>query len=116
MSGYNQATVVGYLGGDPESKQVGVTTCARFQIATSRKYTTKKNGKDEEVEETEWHSIQVWGVLADNCVRYLHKGRQALVVGRLKTEKWQSKEGHDKQRTIIIADTVQFLGPAAGGR
>ena len=107
MSGVNKVILVGNLGRDPESREVGDSTVCNFSIATTRAY-KKKDG--EKVEETEWHRIAVWGPQAKACAQYLTKGRQVYVEGRLQTRKYEDKEGVTKYATDIVAETVQFLG------
>lgn len=106
MSGVNKAILIGRLGKDPETKDVGDSTVCKFSLATSRKY--KKNDGTE-VEETEWHRIVCWGGLAKVCGRFLEKGRECYVEGRLHYDKYE-KDGVTKYTTDIVADTVQFLG------
>jgi single-strand DNA-binding protein len=73
----------------------------------------RKGADGEWTETTEWHRVVTFGKTAENCNQYLKKGRQAFVEGRLRTNKWQDKEGNDRYTTEIIAQTVQFIG---GGR
>lgn len=105
--------LVGNLGRDPESREVGDSTVCNFSIATTRAY-KKKDG--EKVEETEWHRIAVWGPQAKACQQYLTKGRQVYVEGRLQTRKYEDKEGVTKYATDIVAETVQFLGGKGGDK
>ena len=111
MSGVNKAIVLGFLGRDPEMRylQSGQPVC-RLNIATSRRFTNKSN---EQIEETEWHRVSVWGKQAEHCNNYLSKGRQVYVEGRLRTSKYE-KDGADHYTTEIVADTVQFIGGGSG--
>jgi single-strand DNA-binding protein len=103
MASVNKAIVVGNLGADPETRQVGSdNTVCNFRVATTSKY------KGEE--HTEWHSVVAWGKTAEVCGEYLKKGSSVYVEGRLQTRKWQDKEGNDKYTTEIVAQGVQFLG------
>lgn len=113
MSGVNKAIILGHLGRDPELKylQSGQPVC-NLNIATSRKYTNKQN---EQVEETEWHRVTVWGKQAEHCNNFLTKGRQVYVEGRLETRSYD-KDGQKHYTTSIVADTVQFIGGAPGER
>jgi len=113
MSGVNKAIILGHLGRDPEMSylQSGAAVC-KLNIATSRKYT---NRKDEQVEETEWHRVTVWGKQAEHCNNYLTKGRQVYVEGRLRTSSYD-KDGQKHYTTEIVADEVQFIGGAPGGQ
>lgn len=108
MSGVNKVIIVGRLGQDPEMKAVGQgATVTRLNVATSE--TWVKDGQKQE--KTEWHRIVVWGKLAEICGKYLAKGRQVYVEGRLQTRSWEDN-GQKKYSTEIVANTVQFLGSA----
>jgi single-strand DNA-binding protein len=107
MAGVNKVIIVGRLGADPETKQVGNGgTVARLSVATSENWVDKEGQKQER---TEWHRIVVWGKLAEICGRHLAKGRQVYVEGRLQTRSWEDN-GQKKYSTEIVANTVQFLG------
>ncbi len=107
MAGVNKVIIVGRLGADPETKQVGNGgTVARLSVATSENWVDKEGQKQER---TEWHRIVVWGKLAEICGRHLGKGRQVYVEGRLQTRSWEDN-GQKKYSTEIVANTVQFLG------
>src|SRR5262245_40862373 len=82
-------------------------------MATSRNWTGQDGQRQEK---TEWHSIVAWGKLADICERYLTKGKQVYVEGRLETRNWQDKEGQTRYKTEIICETMQMLGRAGGER
>ncbi len=109
MSGVNKVILIGRLGQDPETKTVtGGQSVCQFSIATSENWMGKDGQKQER---TEWHRIVVWGKLADICQRYLSKGREAFVEGRLQTRSWEdTATGTKKYATEIIATNVQFLG------
>ena len=108
MSGINKVILIGRLGADPELKTVtGGNNVARLSVATSENWTDREGQKQER---TEWHRIVVWGKLAELCGKYLVKGRQVYVEGRLQTRSWEDKEGSKKYTTEIVANTVQFLG------
>ncbi len=108
MSGVNKVIVVGRLGADPEVKTVtGGQNVARLSVATSENWTDKQGQKQER---TEWHRIVVWGKLAELCGKYLSKGRQVYIEGRLQTRSWEDPQGQKKYTTEIVANTVQFLG------
>ncbi len=107
MAGVNKVIIVGRLGADPETKQVGNGgTVARLSVATSENWVDKEGQKQER---TEWHRIVVWGKLAEICGRHLSKGRQVYVEGRLQTRSWEDN-GTKKYSTEVVANTVQFLG------
>jgi single-strand DNA-binding protein len=112
MAGINKVILVGNLGKDPEIRHTpNGQAVANFSIATSESWTDKNGQKQER---TEWHRIVVWGKLAELCGKYLSKGRQCFVEGKLQTRSWDDKDGQKKYTTEIIASTVQFLGGAAG--
>src|SRR4051812_24088333 len=111
MSGVNKVIVIGRLGNDPEVKTIsGGNTVARLSVATSENWTGKDGQKQER---TEWHRVVVWGKLAELCGKYLSKGRQVYVEGRLQTRSWEDPQGQKKYSTEIVANTVQFLGSGA---
>lgn len=113
MSGVNKVILVGNLGRDPELRytQNGKPVC-QLNVATTRQW-----GKgDDRKEETEWHRVTVWDKAAEACNKFLEKGRQVYVEGRLQTRKYEDKEGVTKYATDIIAETVQFLGGKGGGK
>jgi single-strand DNA-binding protein len=113
MSGVNKVIVIGRLGADPEVKTVsGGQTVARLSVATSENWTDKQGQKQER---TEWHRIVVWGKLAELCGKYLNKGRQVYVEGRLQTRSWEDQQGQKRYTTEIVANTVQFLGGQGTG-
>lgn len=108
MSGVNKVIVIGRLGSDPEVKTISTgNTVARLSVATSDQWTDKEGQKQER---TEWHRVVVWGKLAELCGKYLSKGRQVYLEGRLQTRSWEDQQGVKKYTTEIIAQTVQFLG------
>jgi len=106
MSGVNKAIIVGRLGADPAAKQVGQQTVVNMSVATTE--TWMKEGQKQE--KTEWHRIVVWGKIADFCAKYLHKGSQVYVEGRIETRSWEDSQGQKKYTTEIIAQMVQGLG------
>lgn len=114
MAGINKVILVGNLGKDPEVRQIAPSqTVCQFRIATSESWVDKAGQKQER---TEWHSIVVWGKMAEICGKYLAKGRQVYVEGRLQTRSWEDQQGQKRYTTEIIANTVQFLGGMAGER
>ncbi len=107
MSGLNKTMLIGRLGADPEVKDIGGgKMVARLSVATSEAWGQGDNRQ----ERTEWHRIVVWGKLAELCGKYLTKGRQVFVEGRIQTRKWENKDGQTQYTTEIVAQTVQFLG------
>ena len=72
------------------------------------------SGDGQKMEHTEWHSIVVWGKLADICEKYLQKGKQVFIEGRIETRNWQDKEGQTKYKTEIICENLTLLGRPGG--
>jgi single-strand DNA-binding protein len=108
MSSVNKVIIVGNLGRDPEVRYTSNgNSIVGLAVATSRSYVSKQN--NERIEETEWHRISVFGKQAEACEKYLRKGRQVYIEGRLKTSSYE-KDGEKRYSTEIIADVVQFLG------
>lgn len=103
----NKAMLIGNLGGDPELRYTqGGQAVASFSIATNEKWTDKSGNPQER---TEWHKITVWGRNAENCGKYLSKGRQVYIEGQIQTNEWKDKEGNKRYTTEINAKVVQFL-------
>jgi len=104
----NKAILIGNLGRDPEiSYTPGGTAVAKFNIATSEKWKDKNTGEMQE--RTEWHRITAFGRLAEICEKYLSKGRQVCIEGRIQTSSWE-KDGIKRYTTGIIASTMKMLG------
>src|SRR3954452_18577365 len=113
MASVNKVIVVGNLGRDPETRYMpDGAAITNASIATSYNWTDKASG--EKKEETEWHRIVFRGRLAEIAGEYLKKGSQIYVEGRLRTRKWQDKEGQDRYPPEIGADSRQMLGSRAG--
>ena len=114
MASVNKVILVGNLGRDPETRYAtsGSAIC-NITVATSRQWKDKTSG--EKKEETEWHRVVFYDRLAEIAGEYLKKGRPVYVEGRLKTRKWQDKEGQDRYTTEIVAEEMQLLGSREGG-
>jgi single-strand DNA-binding protein len=112
--GVNKVILVGNLGADPETRSMpSGTTVTNIRIATSESWKDKASGAQQE--RTEWHSVALFGRLGEVAAEYLRKGSQVFVEGKLRTRKWQDKQGNDRFTTEIIADNMQMLGGRAGG-
>ena len=110
MAGVNKVILVGNLGSDPEVRSTtGGQRVANFRMATSRQWTGQDGQRQEK---TEWHSVVAWGKLADIVERYLTKGKQVYVEGRLETRSWQDKENQTRYKTEIVCEQMQMLGRA----
>lgn len=108
----NKVFVIGNLGHDPEVRftQNGKAV-ARFSVAATEKW----NEDGQPKERTEWFNVVVWGKSAENCGKYLAKGKPVFVEGSLRTRHYEDKEGTKRYITEVIAQRVQFLGaPKAG--
>lgn len=114
MASVNKVIILGNLGRDPELRYTpsGSAVC-NVSIATTRNWKSREGG--ERQEETEWHRVVFYDRLAEIAGEYLKKGRPVYVEGRLKTRKWQDKEGKDNYTTEIIAEQMQLLGGREGG-
>ncbi len=113
MASVNKVVLIGNLGKDPETRYSpnGGAIC-NVRLATTRNWKDKTSG--ERKEETEWHSVVFYDRLAEIAGEYLKKGRPVYVEGRLKTRKWQDKEGQERYTTEIIATEMQLLGSREG--
>ncbi len=114
MASVNKVIILGNLGRDPEVRYTpnGAAVC-NLRIATTRNWKSRDSG--ERQEETEWHSVVLYDRQAEIAGEYLKKGRPVYIEGRLKTRKWQDKEGQDRYTTEIVADSMQLLGGRDGG-
>ncbi len=108
----NSVQLIGNLGMDPEVKAVSNgNKLARFSLATSETY---KNQKGEKVTDTQWHNLVIWGGLADVAEKYLKKGNQIAVEGRLETNSYDDKDGNRKFFTQIRVNDLVMLDGKAG--
>ncbi len=113
MASVNKAILVGNLGADPETRYLpSGEAVTNIRIATTDRWKDKASGETKEA--TEWHRIAFFGRLAEIAGEYLKKGSQVYVEGRIRTRKWQDKEGKDRYSTEIVADQMQMLGSRAG--
>lgn len=113
MASVNKVILVGNLGADPETKYLpSGDAVTNIRLATTDRWKDKASGEMKEA--TEWHRIAFFGRLAEIAGEYLKKGSQVYVEGRIRTRKWQDKEGQDRYSTEIVADSMQMLGSRAG--
>jgi single-strand DNA-binding protein len=111
MGSVNKVILVGNLGADPELKHTPSNKAvANLRVATAESWKDKSGAKQEK---TEWHRVTVWGDQAENCAKYLEKGRSVYIEGRLETRSYD-KDRHKHYATDIVADRVVFLG--GGGK
>ena len=108
MAGVNKVILVGNLGKDPEVRYLdnGVAV-ANFSLATTENY---KNKEGERVSQTEWHNIVLWRGLAEIAEKYLVKGASIYIEGKIKTRKWEDKEGVTRYSTEILGENMTMLG------
>jgi single-strand DNA-binding protein len=107
----NKAILLGRLGKDPEVRYMpdGVMVVT-FSVATDQSW---KNKAGERVQKTEWHNITCFDKLAEICAKYLTKGKQVYIEGKIQTRKWQDRDGYTRYSTEIIANTMKMLGDKA---
>jgi len=104
----NKVILIGNLGSDPEVRYLeSGSAVAKFNIATTETY-TNKNG--ERVDNTEWHRIELWEGLAKVAEKYLKKGNQVYIEGRIRTDTWTDKEGQQRTGVTIRANSMTLLG------
>ncbi len=112
--GVNKVILVGNLGKDPETRDMpSGSAVTHLTLATSESWKDKQTGDQQE--RTEWHKIAMFGRLAEIAAEYLRKGSQVYIEVKLRTRKWQDKEGKDRWTTEIVADEMQMLGGKGGG-
>ncbi len=113
MAGVNKVILLGNLGRDPEIRTLesGVKL-ARIAVATNEYF----KGKDgETIEKTEWHNVVLWRWRADIAEKFLQKGSQVYIEGRLQTRQWDDKDGNKRYTTEIIADVLNMVGGKPSG-
>ena len=103
----NKVILIGALGSDPEVKTTRADEpIARMRVATNRR--VQRDGRWED--ETEWHTVVAFGKSADFAGKYLKKGRQVYVEGRLQTNRWVDKHQIERQATSVVVETIRGLG------
>ncbi len=114
MAGVNKVILLGNLGKDPEVRTLenGVKVCS-FPLATSESYKDKNTGQT--ITRTEWHNIVMWRGLADVAERFLEKGKQIYVEGKIQTRSYQDKEGNQRYMTEVVANEMTMLGGKSDG-
>ena len=113
MASVNKVILIGNLGKDPEVRYLpSGDAVANISVATTD---TWKDKSGEKQEHTEWHRVAFFGKTAEIAGEYLKKGSPVYIEGRIRTRKWQDKEGNDKYSTEIVADRMQLLGGRGGG-
>ena len=103
----NKVILLGNVGADPEVRALdGGKKVARIRVATTERYTDQQGNKQEH---TEWHSVTLWGGLADVVDKYVHKGSQVYIEGKIRTREYEAK-GEKRYATEIIANDMKLLG------
>jgi single-strand DNA-binding protein len=114
MASVNKVILIGNLGKDPETRYLpSGDAVTNITVATTESWKDKKSGDKQE--HTEWHRISFFGRQAEVAGEYLKKGSPVYIEGRIRTRKWQDKEGQDRYSTEIVADRMQLLGSRGGG-
>src|SRR3954447_5355921 len=113
MASVNKVILVGNLGADPETRYLpSGDAVTNIRIATTENWKDKSGEKQEH---TEWHRVAFFGKTAEIAGEYLKKGSPIYIEGRIRTRKWQDKEGQDRYSTEIVADRMQLLGGRGAG-
>jgi single-strand DNA-binding protein len=109
MASVNKVILVGNLGADPETRYMpNGDAVANIRLATTESWTDKASGEKREL--TEWHRVVFYRRLGEIAGQYLKKGSQVYVEGRIRTRKWQDKEGQERYTTEIEASEMKMLG------
>jgi single-strand DNA-binding protein len=104
----NKVILIGHVGHDPEVRYIESNTpVCNLRVATSEVY---KNKNGERVSNTEWHTVVLWRALAEVAEKYVKKGSQIYIEGKIRTRAWDDKEGNKRYTTEIVADVLQLLG------
>jgi len=113
MASVNKVILVGNLGADPETKYMSSgDAVTNIRLATTESWKDKTSGEKKEM--TEWHRVVFYRRLAEIAGQYLKKGSACYIEGRIRTRKWQDKDGQDRYTTEIEATEMQMLGSKAG--
>ena len=103
----NQITLLGRVGGTPETRSVGSTTVTEFSLATSERW---KDKSGQQQERTDWHRAQIWGARGEAFARFHDKGDLALVSGSLHYREWQDKDGNKRTSAEVKVRDWHFAG------
>lgn len=112
MASVNKVILIGNLGADPEKRFTGNgQAVCNLRLATNEVWKDKQGNKQER---TEWHRVVVYGPQAENCEKYLSKGRPVYIEGSIRSRQWEDQQGQTRYITEVIAQRVQFLGSPGG--
>jgi len=104
----NKVILVGNVGKDPETRYLeGGTAVCSFPLATSETY---RNRDGEKISNTEWHNVVLWRGLAEVAEKYVRKGSQLYIEGRIRTRSWDDRDGNKRYTTEVVGDNMQMLG------
>lgn len=104
----NKVMLIGNIGTSPEVKETsGGKKVARFSLATNDRY---RNNKGEQVEDTQWHNIVIWGKLAEVVEKYCNKGNEIALEGKITNRSWEDQSGTRRYTTEIVANDLLMLG------
>ena len=107
MAYLNQVQLIGTVGNDPEVRTVqGGAKVASFRIATTERF---KDRDGNPKEQTEWHNITVWNGKAEFVEKYVKKGNNLFISGKLTTRQWTDQQGNKRYNTDVLADNIQML-------
>ena len=114
MASVNKVILIGHLGADPDTRYMpNGDQVANIRLATTETWKDKNSGEKREL--TEWHRVVFYRRLAEIVGQYLKKGSQIYIEGRIRTRKWQDKDGQDRYTTEVEANELQMLGSRQGG-
>ena len=104
----NKVILVGNVGKDPDTRYLeGGTAVCSFPLATSESY---RNRDGERITTTEWHNVVLWRGLAEVAEKYVRKGSQLYIEGRIRTRSWDDRDGNKRYTTEVVGDNMQMLG------
>lgn len=110
----NKVILVGNLGKDPEIRMLeSGTKVATFSMATTEKFKDKVTG--EQRSQTDWHNIVMWRNMAELAEKYLRKGMQIYLEGKLRTRSWQDKDGNNRYTTEVVAESMVMMSRGGDG-
>lgn len=108
MSGVNKVILIGNVGKDPEIRHMeNGTIKATFPLATTETY---RDRDGQRIEQTEWHNVVLWRGLAELAEKYIRKGKQLFIEGKLRTRSWEDRDGNKRYTTEVVADNITLLG------
>lgn len=103
----NRVQLIGHVGNDPEVKSFEGRKVANLNIATNEFFTNKKG---EKVEQTEWHRLVAWGTTAEIIEKYVTKGKEIAIEGKLSTKSYDDKEGNKRYITEVVISEIMLFG------